>query len=358
MRIGLFDPRRRTITLCLTLGLLSLGIGLALADAAPAMIPLVGAAGLGLAAGFAGLRGELAAPTETVSLADLQRLLSEQRQEGVSVTTRLAGVALEAETRLSAGARQAEQALHSPAGALGRAAAATRRAEQTMTDLAELLTKLTDQSQHTDGEAAQRLRETIEIATASFERQVAAMQSSAADAAVQVAEALLHASRSTSHVLSTVPTLAGQLVQAADTMRAEATRDATLRFATGNQLEEVARQLQAAAPGLDRIESSSQRLTQLTTGLPAVIEQLIVALPASVERMARDHAQSGELVSLAALDSVIAKITAAAERQDLAAANVNSALAGVYQAMQALQLDRERSYGDGGSDEGRIVLNG
>jgi hypothetical protein len=91
----------------------------------------------GLQAAVEDLRGLLAA--ERAELASFREACGAATHDAMMVGARLAGVALDAETRLTAGVEQIEQALQQPDGAASRAAEAVLRVERALPEFAEMI---------------------------------------------------------------------------------------------------------------------------------------------------------------------------------------------------------------------------
>ena len=299
-------------------------------------------------------------------LTDLRALLAEERRdaaamreqcaatghEALLVGARLAGAALDAETRLTTSVGQAEQAMQNPAGALARTAAATRRVERALTDLTETMKQSEPAADDSAALAsrvlamAEQAEQSLKIVIADLSRQIttlsqlapaadlqqeaAALRSTAADAAVQIAEALLHAARSIDHLHAGLPAITGELLTSATSLRLEST-----------SLTEIAVRLEAAAPGLDRLDAISHRLARLSATLPPAIEELAAAVPASLARMAseaspmeaRQAEAFGKLIAVASdIAAATQSLEAAGRRQARAAEALTEAVAQVFSA--------------------------
>ena len=128
------------------LGLLAAGLGLYAGAVAAARVarpaspaaPATGPASAGPHILIQELRGLLA--EERGELANLRELCGTATHDAMMVGARLAGVALDAETRLAAGVTLAEQVLHQhPADFADRAAEAVLRVERTLPELTALI---------------------------------------------------------------------------------------------------------------------------------------------------------------------------------------------------------------------------
>ncbi len=284
------------------------------------MLPLSGAilgaiiGAIGLVIGFSRRRPVPleAAPTFTVDprlelmLQELRGILEDGRTEisklnedssgsahdTVMVTVRLAGAALDAESRLAAAVTQAEEAMVQPASALARSAEAAQRVERILPELTDLITK------------ALATRETEAEQMMSRLEACATRLSAAADGVAGMAQASLgEAAAALRQDAAALGRAGSQVANASTGAVANVSEAAALAV---QSVSEAALRVDGAA-----LEAAVAGLSGASAAASAAMRQECGALHEIVEQLSQTAAQAD--ISLAALPEAAALVGAASD---------------------------------------------